>query len=54
MAFEPVNFTVIHRASFIFYEKDQFMYHPDSASISKEVCCDPKLISELEKPDLKT
>lgn len=54
MAFEPVNFTVIHRASFISYEKDQFMHHPDSASILREVCCDLKLVSEPEKPDLKT
>lgn len=43
MAFEPVNFTLIHRASFIFYEQDQFMHHPDSASILREVCCALKL-----------
>lgn len=54
MAFEPVNFTVIHRASFIFYEQDQFMHHPDSASILREVCCALKLFSKPEKPDLKT
>lgn len=50
MAFKPV----IHRASFIFYEEDQFMHHPDSASILREVCCAFKLFSKPEKPELKT
>jgi len=45
---------VIHRASFIFYEQDQFMHHPDSASIFRELCCALKLFSEPEKPDLST
>lgn len=54
MAFKTVNFTVIHKASFIFYEQDQFMYHPDSASILREACCALELFTEPEKPDLKT
>lgn len=53
MAFKPVNFAVIHRASFIFHEQDQFMHHSDRASILRVVCCALKLICEPERPEFK-
>lgn len=53
MAFKPVNFAVILRASFIFHEQDQFMHHSDRASILRVVCCALKLICEQRDQNLK-